>query len=95
VWSPRGEWIAFTNIKGGLFHIGVMRPDGADERLVTRSHLDESPTWAPNGRVILFSRKDAGGDSPRLFSIDVTGYNERPVPTPLGASDPDWSPLNR
>lgn len=72
-----------------------MRPDGSDERLLTRSTLDESPTWSPNGRVILFSRKDAGDGGPRLFSIDVTGYNERQVPTPLGASDPDWSPLIR
>lgn len=98
-WSPQGDWLAFTNIKGGLFHVGVMRPDGSDERLLTRSTLDESPTWSPNGRVILFSRKGGGGggggDGPRLFSIDVTGYNERQVPTPLGASDPDWSPLIR
>ncbi|HET6519882.1 MAG TPA: Tol-Pal system beta propeller repeat protein TolB [Geminicoccaceae bacterium] len=92
-WSPRGDAIAFTSIKGGYFHVGVMRPDGRDERLITRSHLDESPTWAPNGRVILFSREDAGGGGPQLFSIDVTGYNERRVATPLGASDPDWSPL--
>lgn len=95
-WSPRGDAIAFTSIKGGYFHVGVMRPDGSDERLITRSHLDESPTWAPNGRVILFSREDpAAGGGPQLFSIDVTGYNERRVPTPLDASDPDWSPLIR
>ena len=54
-WSPRGDLIAFTKIQGGLFHIGVMRPDGSDERLLTRSTLDEGPTWSPNGRVILFT----------------------------------------
>ena len=42
-WSPRGDLIAFTKIEGGLFHIGVMRPDGSDERLLTRSTLDEGP----------------------------------------------------
>ena len=46
-WSPRGDLIAFMVIKGGMFSIGVMRPDGSDERLITRSNLDESPTWAP------------------------------------------------
>jgi TolB protein len=92
-WSPRGDLIAFTKIQGGLFHIGVMRPDGSDERLLTRSTLDESPTWSPNGRVILFTREDYRTDRSRLFSIDVTGYNEREVPTPLDASDPDWSNL--
>jgi TolB protein len=93
VWSPRGDLIAFTKIQGGYFHIGVMRPDGSDERLLTRSTLDEAPAWAPNGRVIVFSRKNYGADRTRLFSIDVTGYNERELPTPLDASDPDWSNL--
>lgn len=92
-WSPRGDLIAFTKQTGGYFHIGVMRPDGSDERLLTRSTRDEGPTWAPNGRVILFSRTDYATDSTRLFSIDITGYNEREVPTPLDASDPDWSNL--
>jgi TolB protein len=90
-WSPRGDLIAFTKIQGGLFHIGVMRPDGSDERLLTRSTLDEGPAWAPNGRVIVFSREDYRSDRTRLFTIDVTGYNERELPTPLDASDPDWS----
>jgi TolB protein len=89
-WSPRGDLIAFMVIKGGMFSIGVMRPDGSDERLLTRSSLDESPTWAPNGRVIMFSRQSGGRR--RLFTIDVSGYNERQVSTPTDASDPDWSP---
>lgn len=92
-WSPRGDLVAFTKIKGGLFHIGIMRTDGSDERLLTRSALDEAPTWSPNGRVILFSRKDYRTNRTRLFTIDVTGYNERELPTPLDASDPDWSTL--
>jgi TolB protein len=90
-WSPRGDLIAFTKILGGQFHIGVMRPDGSDERLLTRSTLDEGPAWAPNGRVIVFSREDYASGRTRLFTIDVTGYNERELPTPLDASDPDWS----
>ncbi|MCB9945164.1 MAG: Tol-Pal system protein TolB [Geminicoccaceae bacterium] len=92
-WSPRGDLIAFTKIKGGMFHIGVMEPDGGNERLLTRSFLDQGPTWSPNGRVIMFSREDPIRDRTRLFTIDITGYNEREVPTPLDASDPDWSPL--
>jgi TolB protein len=91
-WSPRGDLIAFTNIKGGAFHVGVMRPDGSDERLITRSHLDQSPSWAPNGRIIQFAREDASGRS-QLMTIDATGYNEQRVATPMDASDPDWSPL--
>lgn len=92
-WSPRGDLIAFTKIKGGLFHIGVMEPDGSNERLLTRSYQDEGPSWSPNGRVILFTRDQHDRGRTRLMKIDITGYNEQEVPTPLDASDGDWSPL--
>ncbi len=98
VWSPRGDLIAFTKIYQGRFYIGVMRPDGSGERLLTESFLDEGPTWSPNGRVLMFFRekpsdsRGRGGGS-RLFSIDLTGYNEREIPTVGDASDPAWSPL--
>jgi TolB protein len=92
-WSPRGDLVAFTKIKGGLFHIGIMRPDGSDERLLTQSYMDQSPSWAPNGRVILFERDDPHTDRARLLTIDISGYNQREIPTPTDASDPDWSPL--
>ncbi len=99
VWSPRGDLLAFTKIQGGKFYIGVMRPDGSGERLLTEGYHVEAPTWAPNGRVLMFFRqepirKDGGGGGSRLFSIDLTGRNEREIPTPLDASDPAWSPLH-
>lgn len=92
VWSPTGEYIAFTKQAGGQFHIGVMRPDGSDERLLTTSYLDEGPTWAPNGRVLMFSRETPGGAA-RLWTVDVTGRIVRPAPYPQSGSDPAWSPL--
>ena len=94
VWSPRGDYIAFTKQEGGEFKIGVMRPDGSGERILTGGFHNEGPTWAPNGRVLMFFR-DSGGASggPQLWSVDITGYNEQIVPTPSFASDPAWSPL--
>ena len=92
VWSPTGDFIAFTRQGGGQFHIGVMRPEGSDERTLTSSYMDEGPTWAPNGRVLLFSRQEAGGE-PRLWTVDVTGRILKPAPYTGGASDPAWSPL--
>lgn len=95
VWSPRGDLIAFTKISGGSFAIGVMRPDGSGERLLARGFLVESPTWSPNGRVLMFFRKDRArsrGSDPKLYSIDLTGHNEREIRTPTAASDPAWSP---
>ncbi|MGB0749179.1 MAG: Tol-Pal system beta propeller repeat protein TolB [Magnetospiraceae bacterium] len=95
VWSPRGDYIAFTKISGGRFYIGVMRPDGSGERLLTQGYLVEGPTWAPNGRVLMFFKEFplTNGVTSRVYSIDLTGYNEREVKTPVGASDPAWSPL--
>ncbi|QQS15229.1 MAG: Tol-Pal system protein TolB [Rhodospirillales bacterium] len=97
VWSPRGDLIAFTKQDGGSFSIGVMRIDGSGERILASSYLDEGPTWAPNGRFLMFFRQapNAGGrpGAVRLYMVDMTGQNLRPVPTPTDASDPAWSPL--
>ncbi len=93
VWSPRGDLIAFTRIGEAKFRIGVMRPDGSGERLLTDAYQDEGPTWSPNGRVLMFFRLSPEDGSTALWSVDLTGYNERRVPTPGEASDPAWSPL--
>lgn len=93
VWSPRGDYIAFTKQLMGRFLIGVMRPDGSGERVLSEGFHNEGPTWAPNGRVLMFFREDRGSPGPRIMSVDITGYNERPVQTPSFASDPAWSPL--
>jgi TolB protein len=92
VWSPRGDYNAYTRQAGGGFGIGVMKPDGSGERVLTEGFHNEGPTFAPNGRVLMFFR-DAGGGGPRLLTIDITGRNELKVPTPSFASDPAWSPL--
>src|SRR5471032_1304832 len=93
VWSPRGDLIAFTKQDAGHFGIGVMRPDGSGERLITSGWEDEGPTWAPNGRVLMYTREIQGGRGAQIWSVDVTGRNERRVMTPGDASDPAWSPL--
>ena len=99
VWSPRGDLIAFTRIARGQFAIGVMRPDGSGERILSEGWGMEGPTFAPNGRVLMFYRESQARDSrgsgysARLASIDIAGFNERPIVTPTDATDPSWSPL--
>ena len=97
VWSPRGDFIAFTKLAGGGFSIGVIRPDGTGERTLVSAFHVEGPTWAPNGRVLMyFKEAPSNGGAARvvkLYSIDLTGTNERQVVTPRDASDPAWSPL--
>ena len=98
VWSPRGDLIAFTKVRKGRFYIGVMRADGSGERLLTENFYQEAPSWSPNGRVLVFYRETKSGAngegfSAKLWSIDITGYNERKLPTETDASDPSWSSL--
>lgn len=92
-WSPRGDRIAFTKIAGN-FRIGVMTPDGKGERLLTDSWQDEAPTWSPNGRVIQFFRTSQGREGKSaIWQVDLTGKNERRLPTPVDGSDPTWGPV--
>ena len=98
VWSPRGDLIAFTKLHKGKFYIGVMRTDGTGERLLTENFYQEAPSWSPNGRVLIFYRETktnskGEGFSAKLWSIDLTGYNEKLVETITDASDPSWSSL--
>ncbi len=96
VWSPRGDLIAFTRMYQGKFYIGVIRPDGSGERLITNAYHVEGPSWSPNGRVLTYFKETPSGDrrSARVYTIDITGYNERWLRTPQDGSDPAWSPLN-
>ncbi len=98
VWSPRGDLIAFTKNFQGQYFIGVMRVDGSGERLLTENWYQEAPSWSSNGRVLIFYRESKADDQGRghsssIWSIDLTGFNERKIPTPNDASDPSWSKL--
>jgi TolB protein len=99
VWSPRGDLIAFTRLYQGKFYIGVIRPDGQGEREITSAYHAEGPTWSPNGRVLSYFKEtpmssNGGGYSSHVYTIDLTGYNERMLNTPGDGSDPAWSPIN-
>ena len=95
VWSPRGDYIAFTKQSDNIFYIGVVKPDGSGERLLSQSFLDEGPTWSPNGRVIAFFRQPTADDTNlSLWTVDITGNFLKKIHLPVGGSDPAWSPLN-
>jgi TolB protein len=96
VWSPDGNMIAFSKKQKGRHHIGVMRFDGSDERLLTASYMDRDPRWAPNSGAIAFTREiDGSSGSSSLYRININGQNLRRLSTPDGASDADWSDLGR
>ena len=93
VWSPRGDLIAFTKQQQGKFYIGLMSPQGTDERLIAQGYLVEAPDWAPNGRYLIFTREDNSRGPGRIMMIDLTGRNQRTIKTGRDSSDCTWSPL--
>lgn len=100
VWSPRGDLIAFTRMYEKKFYIGVIRPDGSGERLITTAYHVEGPTWSPNGRVLSYFKERPVGPSgtqreAKIYTIDITGFHERVLQTPRDGSDPAWSPINK
>lgn len=91
VWSPRGDWIAFTKQHEGTFYVGVMKPDGSEERTIVTDYLVESPCWSANGRELLVTIEKGSRERSRVYRVDITGYNLRPLNTPREASDGAWS----
>ena len=96
VWSPRGDKIAFTRQLYGRFAVGVMDIDGANMRILSEGFRVEGPSWSPNGRVLVFFKKDrtpkgARIGRSRLVTVDVTGRFLRELRTPNNAYDPNWS----
>ncbi len=93
VWSPRGDWIAFTKFGRDGFYIGVIRPNdisGSTERMIAAGYFVEGPTWAPNGRVVMYSQQDYARRE-QIYSVDITGHNKRLVKSAGTAIDPEWS----
>ena len=94
VWSPRGDYIAFTKTYKNEFFIGLIKKDGSGERIIATGYLTESPSWSPNGRTLIFNKVFKSKDEmvSAIFTIDITGNLEKKLNTPGQASDPDWGP---
>ena len=77
----------------------VVPPEAAEELGLSGTVTDESawqdeaPTWAPNGRIVQFFRTARNSGESSIWQVDLTGRNERRLPTPVGASDPAWGPV--
>ncbi|UAT43128.1 hypothetical protein GUI12_03115 [Anaplasmataceae bacterium AB001_6] len=95
VCSPKEDLIAFVKVKDRKSYVGVIKSDGTGERLLTSGGILGSPTWSPNSRSIVFTRKEILGNrkhsKSRIYMIDVNGKREREIITPHDAQEVSWS----
>jgi TolB protein len=89
-WSPVGPVVAYHTRVSGRMQIAALNVDGGRPRILTDRFVNEDPSWAPDGRHLVFSSPDREGGG--LFVLDtVTGRIRRLVPG-RGHGLPDWSP---
>lgn len=70
VFSPDGRSIAMVHGGQGGFRIAVMDVGSKKIKVLSSGRLDESPAFAPNGQMILYTRKDGGLDQLAVVSVD-------------------------
>ena len=93
-WSPKGDWIVYVcRVPGEGFKLCRISPDGKQRNQITKGNsIDDSPSWAPNGRHLVFSSIRRGES--QLYIITSEGAGLEKVSS-VGAhlSSPSWSPF--
>ena len=93
-WSPKGDWIVYVcRIPSEGFKLCRISPNGERRgQITTGQSIDDSPSWAPNGRHLVFSSIRRGES--QLYIITVDGKGLEKIST-MGShlSSPSWSPF--
>lgn len=89
-WSPKGDRLAWATRAGG-FQVVVAGADGSGAQTITSAGSNENPSWAPDGRYLVFSSTRAGGS--KLFLADRDGKTQKQLTRGNGDdTSPAWSP---
>lgn len=92
--SPNGKHMALVHGTGNQFNIAVLELASGNLQVLTSSNRDESPSFAPNGSMILYATKDR--DKGFLSAVSVDGrVRQRLVLQEGQAREPAWSPYVR
>jgi TolB protein len=92
--SPDSKWLAFISRISGAFKLRVMELATGSIRNVTDTTADESPSFAPNSRLIMFSTKVQGRESLMTTTLDGR-IKTRLASVPGQIREPDWGPFLR
>jgi TolB protein len=93
-WSPRGNWIAHVcRTEERQYKLCLVSPDGQKRIRLTSGHgVDDSPSWSPDGRHLVFSSTGEGKSHIYMINSDGTGL-ERLTSGGIAHTSPAWSPM--
>lgn len=97
-WSPDGQFIAFTKMADDTFYVGIMNPQGRNEKILAGGWFMEAPSWAPGSRRVVYYETEKHIDGieriSHIRSVDITGQNIYDIELPEGVNglEPTWSP---
>ncbi|TAM11447.1 MAG: Tol-Pal system beta propeller repeat protein TolB [Nevskiaceae bacterium] len=89
-YAPDGKTLAVVNQDGGQYRIGVMPVSGGPLRIITDGPLDEGPSFAPNGNVLIYEKRTSNGTD--LATVTIDGRVNRVLRSSSDVQDPAWSP---
>ena len=91
-YSPDGTKLAFVHATQGAFKIATLDLENNALTLLTNTTLDESPSFAPNGSMILYATTDALGAALAAVSVDGR-MRQRLDVEDAQVREPAWSPF--
>lgn len=92
--SPDGRWLAFISRVGGAFRLHVMELSSGNVTALTDTSADESPSFAPNGRMIIYATREKGQEA--LMTTTLDGRIKTRLAGAQGdIREPEWGPFLR
>ena len=92
--SPDGRWLAYISRISGAFKLQVMELSGGTVHTLTDTTADESPSFAPNSRLIVYATRQNGREA--LMTTTLDGKIKARLAGQGGdIREPDWGPFQK
>lgn len=92
--SPDGKTLAFVTRRDGRFLVAIKDLAGGEERVLSDGGREEAPSFAPNGRWVMYATQSGGRDS--LMAVTIDGRVKQRLTSSAGdIREPTWGPFAR